>query len=420
MRHLVNILPGFDGQTTRAALATAAGVAIEDIEEIASGNTDVVIIDGPPELASALGSVEGVCNCADADAEVKLVGFVALQEGLQVNQMLGPNSWHLAALQQDEGPYEVFSYDFEGEGFTIIALDTLAAGTPDLGSRFEQIYNPFTDPPDNNHADLMLGIAAGLEYGVAKKARAWNSAGFSPAAVGTTSSVNAGWTAALDRVEADGLQGRFGISCSFTFAGFLAGNAFSANIARTIALGGVITAAAGNAGVQLTGGSGFGTHTWPADDSRVLTIGSHEQDFAKSDFSSYGVSLDGFIGGRSVAAMNAEGQLAVFSGTSPTAQTAMGILALYWSAGVEDPVQFFRDELRIAGVTNVPSGPASAVFLRPSLANVGEPPALPPPPEPEPIAGSTGKMVIDGMRAPVYILNGNLPPSPFNIINEGL
>jgi subtilisin family serine protease len=220
------------------------------------------------------------------------------------------------------GSYEYLS---DGVGVRIYIVDTGVDAThSDFSGRVLDGFDAFNQNLDqadcNGHGTHIAGIVGGSIYGVAKAAtivpvRVLNCSG-----QGTTSTLTAGISWIL-RNHPAGKPAIINMSL-----GGPKDDAVNAATSRLIEAGMIVIAAAGNATSDACTFS-------PASTPGVISVGSVNEQDARSPFSNWGDCIDIFAPGSKITSSAMGGRLSQKSGTSQAAAFVSGAMATYVSAG---------------------------------------------------------------------------------------
>jgi subtilisin family serine protease len=231
-------------------------------------------------------------------------------------------SWGLDRVDQTGPPLNLtYSYNATGAGVTAYVIDSgIRASHADFGGR---VGTGFTSIDDGNgtgdcngHGTHVAGTIGGASYGVAKDVKLVPVRVLGCDGAGTTSGVIAG----LDWVTAN----RSTPAVANMSLGAGASAALDAAVARTIAAGVPVVAAAGNSNLDACQSS-------PARAPGALTVGATTSSDARAEYSNFGTCLDLFAPGSGISSASNTADVAskVMSGTSMAAPHVAGVMATY-------------------------------------------------------------------------------------------
>lgn len=218
-----------------------------------------------------------------------------------------------------------YTYLSDGAGVRIYVVDTgVDASHSDFSGRVSDGFDAFNQNLDqadcNGHGTHIAGIIGGSVYGVAKTAtivpvRVLNCSG-----QGTTSTLTAGINWILSNHPA-GQPAIINMSL-----GGPKDNAVNAATSRLVEAGMVVIAAAGNSTLDACTFS-------PASTPGVISVGSINEQDARSPFSNWGDCVGIFAPGSKITSTAIGGSFSQKSGTSQAAAFVSGAMATYVSGG---------------------------------------------------------------------------------------
>lgn len=232
--------------------------------------------------------------------------------------------------------YEYVYEDEAGKGVMIYVIDTgIFIGHQDFEGRAiwgTTIPKESPNDDDQGHGTHVAGIAAGKQWGVAKKAQLTAIKVFNSTGKGTTDNILAGliWAdkdassralQAAEEIKATGSSSHKGsvINMSLTSP---KSKALSAAALKTIQHGHHVVVAAGNFRTRACDYS-------PADVPETITIGATDKADKRAYFSNWGTCVDLFAPGKDIVScsIRSESSTVTMSGTSMAAPHVSGLLA---------------------------------------------------------------------------------------------
>lgn len=229
--------------------------------------------------------------------------------------------WGLDRSDQRTLPLSgAFSYLGSGQGVRAYIVDTgILAGHQDFGSRVLPGHSTVADAHGssdcNGHGTHVAGIVGGATWGVAKAVSLVPVRVLDCQGAGMSSGVIAG----LDWILAHGVKPAV---VNLSLGGGIS-PAMDAAVARLVAEGYAVVAAAGNSGTDACGSS-------PGRAPLALTVGASTATDERASYSNFGRCVDLFAPGSSIRSTYATGPTATatMSGTSMAAPHVAGTLAL--------------------------------------------------------------------------------------------
>ncbi|KAJ3488940.1 hypothetical protein NLI96_g2489 [Meripilus lineatus] len=272
--------------------------------------------------------------------------------------------WGLARLSQNarlssQTPNTLnFNYTYDdsaGQGVDIYIIDTgVFIGHSEFGSpsraRWGATFGGYANADGNGHGTHVAGTAAGINYGVAKKANIIAVKVLSDSGSGSLADVISGLNYALTSAAASGRPSVASLSL-----GGSASSSLDSAVASLTASGVHVTVAAGNSNTDAA-------NTSPARAPSANTIGASTIADARASFSNYGAVVDVFAPGQNVISSWIGSTTATnnISGTSMATPHVAGLIAYLISHnGNASPATISNTlkSLAVKGVlTGIPSG----------------------------------------------------------------
>ncbi|KAJ7103679.1 serine protease [Mycena crocata] len=297
---------------------------------------------------------------ADPDVEsIEEDGIVSIFAN--VTQTNAP--WGLSRIAQDakltgtSTTALTYSYTYDdaaaGNGVDIFIIDTgvLTAHTQFEGrARWGATFGGYADADGHGHGTHVAGTAAGVQFGVAKKASIIAVKVLSDAGSGAVSDIVAGLSFVRDQAAASGRPSIASLSL-----GGGASTALDSAVAALTAAGVHVVVAAGNSNVDAA-------NTSPARAPSAITVGAITIADARSSFSNFGAVVDIFAPGTSITSAWIGSTTATnnISGTSQATPHVSGVAAYIISLlGNRSPAELsaLLKQLSVKGaLTGVPTG----------------------------------------------------------------
>ncbi|WP_411102557.1 S8 family serine peptidase [Streptomyces sp. cmx-4-9] len=256
-----------------------------------------------------------------------------------------PPSWGLDRIDQEATAADrKYTYpDAGGDGVTAYVIDTGVRIThKDFAGRathgFDAVDNDQSADDGNGHGTHVAGTIAGLEHGVAKKAKVVAVRVLDDNGSGTTEQVVAG----IDWVT----QNHSGPSVANMSLGGGADEALDEAVRRAITGGVTFAVAAGNESADAGQGS-------PSRVKEAITVASSTKEDTQSDFSNFGSVVDLYAPGSDITSAwnDSDTGTKTISGTSMATPHVVGAAALYL-AGHKDATPAQVAEALTAGATS--------------------------------------------------------------------
>ncbi|CAO3600344.1 unnamed protein product [Absidia cylindrospora] len=247
-------------------------------------------------------------------------------------------SWGLSRISQRQLPLaNAFGYPHDaGKGVDIYIVDSgVDANNSDFEGRVTVGGNFIHGSPDgdeNGHGTILAGIAAGTEYGVAKKANIISIKCLSANGTGDIGTIIEGLHYILHDIQSRPQPPRAIINLSLVAKKSAALNQATDALTRA---GAIVVAAAGNYHEGDDHSTRNACNYSPASASTVITVGSTDDKDQFASFSKDGKCIDILAPGTSILSdsrqsdsSSAKGIKTWYSGTSYSAPHVAGVLAL--------------------------------------------------------------------------------------------
>jgi subtilisin family serine protease len=288
-----------------------------------------------------------------------------------------PPSWGLDRIDQRNLPLDnSYTYPTIASNTNIYILDTGVRLTHnDFGGRaftgFDAITSGGSASDCHGHGTHVAGTAAGSSFGVAKGARIFSVRVLSCTGGGTTSQIVAGinWVT-NNHIKPAVANMSLGGSGTNTTMNNAVANSINAGVSYAIA--------AGNSNADACNFS-------PAQVPAAITVGSTQQNDARSSFSNFGTCLDIFAPGSSITSAwhTSNSATNTISGTSMAAPHVAGVAALILAANPSWSPSQVRNEMVADATTGVVGSPGSGspnrLLFVDNDGGGGDPPPPPPP-----------------------------------------
>jgi subtilisin family serine protease len=285
-----------------------------------------------------------------------------------------PPSWGLDRIDQRNLPLNnVYEFPTTASNTNIYVLDTGVRLTHnDFGGRaftgFDAITSGGSASDCHGHGTHVAGTTAGNAHGVAKGARVFAVRVLSCTGGGTTAQIVAGinWVT-NNHIKPAVANMSLGGGGNNTTMNNAVANSINAGVSYAIA--------AGNSSANACNFS-------PALVPAAITVGSTQQNDARSSFSNFGTCLDIFAPGTGITSAWFTSNTATntISGTSMASPHAAGVAALILSANPTWTPAQVRNQMVADATTNVVGGAGTGSPNRLLFVNNGGAPPPPPPP----------------------------------------
>jgi hypothetical protein len=231
-------------------------------------------------------------------------------------------SWGLDRIDQVDRPLDLlYHYRYTGAGVYAFILDTgIRATHVEFGGRVEAGYDGFNGDGHgtndcNGHGTHVAGTVGGQTHGVARSVKLVPVRVLSCSGPGSSAGVIAG----IDYVINDPRRPAV-INMSL---GGARSAAMNAAVAKAVAAGVPVVAAAGNEGIDACDHS-------PSSAPEAITVGATNRDDARTPWSNKGSCVDIFAPGRDIASawIGSDTEILHLSGTSMAAPHVAGVAAL--------------------------------------------------------------------------------------------
>ncbi|OAS14691.1 S8 family serine peptidase [Paenibacillus oryzisoli] len=328
--------------------ASKRGINVKRMNKTSNRSTTVVAELSPNDLKKM-----------KADTNVSIIEKDQLVN-LQSSQEVNPSNTHSIVPWGVTATQAVYAHDqgMTGNGIKIAVLDTgVFTAHPDLriagGQTFVEGTSTFED--DNGHGTHVAGI-------INASANGFGTEGTAPDAQVYVLKVldakgNGYYSSVIDAIEwcvDNGIQ-----IVSMSFGGAEYSEVLHQVIQEAIAEHGILfVAAAGN------NGAGGEMEKYPARYPEVVSVGSVNEAYIRSGFSSTGTELDLMAPGEQIWSTALNGEYGIRSGTSMAAPYAAGAAALVWSANKDLTAEQVRQKLLVQAVKLGHSHEYGAGFLQ--------------------------------------------------------
>ncbi|ORZ24394.1 peptidase S8/S53 domain-containing protein [Absidia repens] len=247
-------------------------------------------------------------------------------------------SWGLSRISQRQLPLaNAFGYPHDaGKGVDIYIVDSgVDASNSDFDGRVTvgaNFIRGSVDGDENGHGTILAGIAAGTEYGVAKKANIISIKCLSANGTGDIGTIIEGLHYILHDIQSRPQPPRAIINLSLVAQKSAALNQATDALTRA---GAIVVAAAGNYHEGDDHSKRNACNYSPASASTVITVGSTDEKDLFASFSKDGKCIDILAPGTSILSdamqsdnSSSKGIKTWYSGTSYSAPHVAGVLAL--------------------------------------------------------------------------------------------
>jgi subtilisin family serine protease len=306
-----------------------------------------------------LPSVEYVEKDAVIQATWAAEDFEVVDKRASVSQT--STSWGLGRISNMNPGNTTYTYDDSaGSNTCSYIIDTgIYTAHPDFEGRATFLANFAGDGSNNDghgHGTHVAGTVGSKTYGVAKKTKLFAIKVLSNSGAGSTSGVMAGINFAANDAKSRGCAK--GAVANLSLGGSKS-SALNTAVARAVATGLFVVAAAGNAATDAS-------NTSPASEATAFTVGATDSSDQFASFSNFGASVDILAPGVSIISTSNTGGTQIKSGTSMATPHVAGLAAYLLSLeGKKSPSDLAARIAALAQknrITGVPSGTSNLLI----------------------------------------------------------